>query len=253
MNTLIEFTISHYCERARWALDHYGVPYVVETVLPGPHQLRLRRLGARRSSVPLLLAGDDVVQGSDRILDWAEVNRDPGRVFHQASASESEAIQAWEKRLDRDAGQMLRRLLYDSLLRRRRLVVEMWTQDGPSWGPTFYRFTMPLMERLLRRSYRIHPEGVARSAEVFAALADDLDAALAQRPFLVGDRFTRADLSAAALIAPLVMPPEHHVRWPAIADLPEDAVATRAMYADRPFFRWIQDLYRKHRRPAEDL
>ena len=40
------------------------------------------------------------------------------------------------------------------------------------------------------------------------------------RPYLCGDRFTAADLTFAALAAPMVVPPEYTVRLPQ----PEDAV-----------------------------
>lgn len=34
------------------------------------------------------------------------------------------------------------------------------------------------------------------------------------RPFLVGDRFTAADLSLASMMAPFLLPPEYGVRLP---------------------------------------
>ncbi|MGB1465662.1 MAG: glutathione binding-like protein, partial [Alcanivorax nanhaiticus] len=36
----------------------------------------------------------------------------------------------------------------------------------------------------------------------------------AERPFLVGEQFTRADLAAASLLGPLIMPPEYGLQWP---------------------------------------
>ncbi len=35
--TLYEFSLSHYNEKARWALDYKGIPYHSEPVLPGLH------------------------------------------------------------------------------------------------------------------------------------------------------------------------------------------------------------------------
>ncbi|MBW2292390.1 MAG: glutathione S-transferase N-terminal domain-containing protein, partial [Deltaproteobacteria bacterium] len=42
--TLYEFSLSHYNEKARWALDYKGIPYRSRPVLPGFHQGILRRL-----------------------------------------------------------------------------------------------------------------------------------------------------------------------------------------------------------------
>ncbi|MGK4455608.1 glutathione S-transferase N-terminal domain-containing protein, partial [Klebsiella pneumoniae] len=63
---------SHYCERARWALDLQRIVYDEERLAPGTHLLRVKRLGAAATSLPLLLLEDgSLCQGSDRILDWA--------------------------------------------------------------------------------------------------------------------------------------------------------------------------------------
>ena len=37
MRRLYTFRISHFSEKARWALDLQGLPYEESTLLPGPH------------------------------------------------------------------------------------------------------------------------------------------------------------------------------------------------------------------------
>lgn len=67
---LLTLPPSHYCERARWALDRSGIRYIEERLAPGAHILRLKRLGAATTSLPLLLFPDgSICQGSDLILD----------------------------------------------------------------------------------------------------------------------------------------------------------------------------------------
>lgn len=247
MVELLEFTISHYCEKARWGLEYLGVPFRPVVVLPGPHIVTLRRLGLRRTTVPVLVTPDGHVQGSGAILDLAEAQASGGRSLLPQEPEARAAVLAWETRLDRDAGEALRRILYHHLLEKPAAVIDLWTQGGPWWGSPLYRAVFPLMAANLRRYYRIRPDRVAASQAVFDALADDLDAALAAGPWLVGDAFTRADLTAAALLAPLVMPDAHRVRWPASRALPAGAIAQRERYAERPFFRWVEDTYRTHR------
>jgi glutathione S-transferase len=36
MITLYQFQFSHYCEKARWALDYKGLAYAPKNLLPGP-------------------------------------------------------------------------------------------------------------------------------------------------------------------------------------------------------------------------
>ena len=70
-NRLLLLTLppSHYCERARWALDLSQIPYDEERLAPGFHILRAKRLGASTTSLPLLVFPDgSICQGSDLIL-----------------------------------------------------------------------------------------------------------------------------------------------------------------------------------------
>ena len=74
---------------------------------------------------------------------------------------------------------------------------------------------------------------VARG-KVLVAL-DRLDAELGDGDYLVGDRFTVADLTAASLFYPLVQPPE----GPALPPPPEAIERFRAPLKDRPGYQWV--------------
>ena len=51
---LYVFAISHYCEKARWSLDHHGIAYRLTCLPPGGHRQTANKLGARHSSLPIL-------------------------------------------------------------------------------------------------------------------------------------------------------------------------------------------------------
>jgi glutathione S-transferase len=84
-------------------------------------------------------------------------------------------------------------------------------------------------------------------AGIIAAM-DRLDAELAEGDgeFLVGDRLSVADVTAASLFYPLVVPPE----GPLSPDLPRPPAldAFRAGLSDRPGYRWVEETFRRHRR-----
>ena len=54
---LVVFGISHFCEKARWALDWHGIPYTEIAWPPGVHRALLKYYGAQGSSLPVLLDG----------------------------------------------------------------------------------------------------------------------------------------------------------------------------------------------------
>ena len=69
---LITFGRSHFCEKARWALDWHGIAYDEIGWPPGLHIILAKRCGAKATTLPILLDGESVIQGSGAIIDWAE-------------------------------------------------------------------------------------------------------------------------------------------------------------------------------------
>ena len=108
---LITIPFSHYCEKARWALDHVGVPYEEDGHLPVFHYLATYRAGAKRT-VPVLVDDKTVVRDSTDIVAWADAKR-PGSLIPVAGAKELLAI---EDDVDTHFGPATRRWAYYHLL-----------------------------------------------------------------------------------------------------------------------------------------
>ena len=69
---LYMFSISHYCEKARWALDYLGIDYRLRCTVVGAHTRLAKKYGLDSTAVPILVNGDEVIQGSSAIIDWAD-------------------------------------------------------------------------------------------------------------------------------------------------------------------------------------
>ena len=70
--------------------------------------------------------------------------------------------------------------------------------------------------------------------------------------YLVGERFGVADLTAAALLAPLVQPDE--LEFPVDLGLLEpEARRFRERVARREAIRWVREIYRKHRGSSAEI
>src|SRR5258706_15412958 len=69
--TLITIRFSHYCEKARWALDRAGVSYDERAYIPGFHQMGTRPRGGR--SVPILVTPHGVLKESTDIVKHADM------------------------------------------------------------------------------------------------------------------------------------------------------------------------------------
>ena len=68
---LVTIPISHYCEKARWALERAGIPYREERHVQGIHRIAARRAGGG-ATVPVLVTPDGVLGESEEILAWVD-------------------------------------------------------------------------------------------------------------------------------------------------------------------------------------
>src|SRR6516162_2522924 len=100
--------------------------------------------------------------------------------------------------------------------------------------------------RVLMRMYDVKPSAAAESRARLEAELDWLDSKLAgDRTYLAGDRFSRADLTVASILAnfarPKELPPEHGMQGP-------DALAADVTrWSKRPVMRWVITQYERPR------
>jgi glutathione S-transferase len=76
---------------------------------------------------------------------------------------------------------------------------------------------------------------------------DRLEREISPSGFLVGESFTIADLTAAALFYPVAHPPEYPYPTLADHDLPHAWRLFLDSLAQRPGGQWIADICRNHR------
>ena len=208
---LITIPFSHYCEKARWALDLCGVPYVEDGHLPMFHYVAARRAGGKRT-VPILVDGATTLTDSTDIIAYADARR-PGTLLGAPAAI------ALEDDFDRGLGPAARRWAYFQLLPRKDLDGVV-ARDVPRWQYRTFKALRPLVVAMLKRGLGITAEGAARSEQKLDETFAKVDALLADgRPYLCGDRFTVADLTFASLGAPVLQPPEHPYAAPAFDKL----------------------------------
>lgn len=238
------FPISHFSEKARWALDHHDLAYRDARLIPGLHMAVIRGLKLKRTWVPILVLGKNRIQGSGAIIDQAEL-LGGGRSLMPPAESDRRKVTEWEARLDDDVGVALRNALYSVLIDDARLLRRVWTYAATPVEKLAMVPLLPVVQWNLPRYYRLTPTNVAACQARFDRLTHDLDAHLEDNDYLVGNTFTRADITAAALLAPLVQPAGHP--FPYELANPDSLAPYVARYEGRPFWRYVERLYRDHR------
>ena len=100
----------------------------------------------------------------------------------------------------------------------------------------------PVAVRVMMRNYDLGPGAAAESRSTIDAELDWLDAKLADgRPYLTGERFSRADLAVASALAAFAQPKEMPTFYSMRA--PERLAADVHRWGERPTMRWVREQY----------
>lgn len=243
---LYVFAISHYCEKARWALDYLGIDYALQHVAPGDHIQVARKLGAPRTSVPYLGANGHVIQGSADIIDWADDATSSKEKRLTPDANRDECLQI-EKRIDEIAGVHIRRFYYsEALVEFPNTVRPMFTRDLPMPKKLLISIVWGKIRKLMIARMDLGMEQGQESRDITEGELDWVDELLSDgRKCLVGDEFSRADIAAASLLAPLALPSKH----PTYNKMkhPPRMAADVSRWEQRASIRWVRDIYAQYR------
>ncbi len=95
------------------------------------------------------------------------------------------------------------------------------------------------------KAMNINAQSARQSEERMLVALDGLNDALSERQFLVGNSFSRADLTACALLSPYCLLGDAEVS----ANFPEHVRALRDTHKTHRFFGWVRDMYKDYRQP----
>lgn len=247
--TLITIPISHYCEKARWALDWAGIGYRERAHLQVLHWIPVARAGGKKTA-PVLVWGDRVFADSTDIVEEASARAPSGRGLFPDDPAAATEVRELQRDFDAGLGPEGRRWLYYGLRGRRDIAVAYGCTGVPAWQRRALPFAYPLAARIIDRYLDVTPATAARSEAAVRTTFDAVAKRLGDgRPYLCGERFGAADLTFAALAAPLLMPPEYGVPLPQPEELPTAMAATVRELRDHPAGAYALKMFREERRP----
>jgi glutathione S-transferase len=231
---LVTIPISHFCEKARWALDRAGVEYTEKRHIQLVHLAAAKRAGGGKT-VPVLRTAEGVLGESPAILAYADEHTPPDRRLYPADGAERAEVVALERRFDTVLGPEGRRWLYDQVFRDARRYAP-WNLTGvPAWERRMFPFVLAPAKLVIRRYLNVNPPAVraaiVRVDEEFDAVAGRLADG---RRYLAGDRFGAADLTFAALAAPCVAPPVYGTPLPQPEDMLDEMRAAVLRWRAHP-------------------
>lgn len=239
---LWQFRFSMYPEKARWVLDFKCVPHVRRSLLPGPHVLQmLPRVGQK--SLPVLRDGKLWVKGSAAIVAHMDRHHpEPALLPESPELLERvHDVQAWFD----DIGVHVRRAFFFDTLPATRYAADLFSQGYSEPTRALYRAAFPLVREVMKLDMRINPataeEGRRKTTEALDFVAKHQGKA----GYLVGESFTAADLTAAAILNPVVLAAEYPLMFP--EPKPPAFETWLKRWDSHPGCAWVREMYRRHR------
>jgi glutathione S-transferase len=255
MHELISIAFSHYVEKARWGLDRFAVPYRDRRYLPIFHFPAVYKMhrgkrgradnASTRFSTPVLKTpSGDVLCDSAEILRYAS-DRFAAPSQRLYDLPEAAAI---EQRLHDDLGPHTRRVAYGAMFADPSLLRDIARHNVGPVQSRLFAASLPLVIQGLRKALNVNDESVARSlSKVRREMAAISEQLADGRPYLVGDRFSAADLAFACMAAPCIFPAEYSAWLPPLERLPSEARALVEELRQTPAGQHALRMFREER------
>jgi glutathione S-transferase len=240
--------VSHYSEKARWALDYKAVDHVRRAPIPGSHMLFALWLTRGESKTfPVLELDGERIGDSTRIIEALERRYPDPPLYPADPAARGRALEL-EEFFDEEFAPYVRRYVWHEAIQDPEAFGDFAVAQVPApldrrrWPARTFATTFVKL-----RYGAASDEGAEVARRKIVAGVDRLDAELGSGDYLVGDTFTAADLAAASLMYPLVRPAE----GPKLTlDPPLPLREFFDSLADRRGCEWTTEMFRRHRRSS---
>src|SRR3954454_79057 len=241
--------VSHYNEKARWALDYKRIPHVRRAVMPGRHHKLAAQLTGGRT-LPVLVLDGQAIGDFSRIIEVLEL-RHPASPLYPLDPLQWRRALELEDCSDEELGPASRLLCLHHLLPDPGLLLRTFTPDLRAPQRAVARAIYPRVRRTIAQRFRIDEAGAARAFGQLHAAGARFRSELQPSGYLVGDQFTVADLTLASLLAPLVAPKQFPYPQPQ-RDHPR-LEPVRQVLDGYGLVEWTREMYVRHRGESAEV
>jgi glutathione S-transferase len=247
MLELYQFELSQYSEKVRLILDYKGLAYRKIEVTPGIGQVELFRMTGQRQ-VPVLKDGNQIIADSTEIAKYLD-RQYPDRPLIPTDPLQRGLCLLMEEWADESIGMKSRKVLFGAISQDQNFRKSLLPAATPDIVKSLVEFVPGEVLKVLGFGVGYSPD-VVKSAT--ADLKQDLEALcllLLERPYLIGDQPTLADLAVAGLSMLIKFPEGQYLDLPAtLKGKGIPGLADSVVY--EPFFTWRDRLYAQYRKAS---
>ncbi len=249
---LITIPVSHYCEKIRWALIRSQIPFVEDRHMPPFHQFSTNRVGGQ--SVPVLVTDTQVLTDSADILKYIDEISPPALKLYPLALpplcgidpTERQQVEDLVRTFDLMLATAVRQWAYFHIINDRTIMQPLFCQGTPWYEKLLFPIVFTQIPTKVQQGYNINPASAAIAhqtiTDIFATVSKLLEDG---RNYLVGDRFSAADLAFATLAAPIVNPIGYSIKLPELSDLPMPMATGITEFRSTPAGKFIIRLYQE--------
>jgi glutathione S-transferase len=241
--------LSHFNEKVRWTLDHKRIAHRRQVL--GPNYLFRAWRATGQGHMPILFLDGKAIHDSTRIIAALEARYPDPPIYPRDAQQRAHALQI-EDFLDEGLGPAIRAAFVTPLFRSDPdIALRTLTTGMPEQAYKTLRPLLRVFPTYYRLRHKISEAQLETDRATVAAALDRIEQERAGKAYLVGDAFSVADLTAAALLSPLLQPPE--IQYPLQVQMPAYIETYRADLLRHPAAQWALGIYRQHRGHSHDV
>ena len=201
MRILYQFPLSHFCEKARWLLDHKELDYIAQNLMPGVHRA-FAQLKTGQNKLPILKDKTMWIAGSTHIALYLDDLYPEHRLLNRQLQLREKALEI--DTLAAELGQHVRRWGLNHVLVSDESMDILIGEKG--YLRRFEKYSKPLLKSLLSKGYQLETDQVDVSKVRIDEIVNELNRCLIANGgrYLVGDTLGLADISVCSMLAPLL-------------------------------------------------
>jgi glutathione S-transferase len=242
---LITIPVSHYCEKIRWALTRLQIPFAEKRHMPPFHLLATQPVGGK--SVPVLITATNTLTDSADILKYLDSIAPDNLKLYPTNSEQRRQVEELVQSFDAVLAPAVRQWFYFYAFTQAQLIQPLWCEGVPWYERLFFPVVFSWMRSTVFKMYTINAESVQASHQSICQIFETVENLLADgRTYLVGDRFSAADLTFVTLAAGVVLPSEYGVICPELSTLPASMATQIAVFRGTIAGKFILNLYQEH-------
>lgn len=250
MRTLYQFPLSHFCEKARWLLDHKELDFVAHNLIPGVHRA-FTQLKTGQNTLPILKDAEKWIAGSTEIALYLDENYPEHGLLRSDPKLRDQAFEIND--IANELGVCVRRWGLAHVFAESDETLEIMIGEK-GYLRKFEKLTKPIMKSLVAKGYKLDSEKVLNAKLRMDEIVADLNQRLNdnQGRYLVGDRIGLADIAVCSMLAPLLeiegTPWEKEISLTISAEYHE----FKLFLLDQPIGQYVKRIYENERRARVD-